>query len=78
MCCFYAGRLHAVLSRFNGKVLSEDMREGSSVFLIEAVLPVIDSFGFAAEIRKKTSGLANPQLCFSHWEVSTIRLLFRG
>lgn len=28
-----------------------------------------DSFGFAEELRRRTSGLAVPQLLFSHWEV---------
>ncbi len=62
--------MYGVLSKRSGRILSEDMKEGSSVFNIEAVLPVIESFGFADEIRKKTSGLASPQLKFSHWEVS--------
>lgn len=39
--------------------------------MIEAVLPVVESFGFCEEIRKKTSGLASPQLKFSHWEVGS-------
>lgn len=45
------------------------MKEGTDVFIIKAVLPVAESFGFADEIRKRTSGLASPQLVFSHWEV---------
>ena len=61
--------MYAVLGKRNGRIVSEDMREGSSVFNIEAVLPVVESFGFAEEIRKRTSGLASPQLKFSHWEV---------
>lgn len=63
------GRLYAVLGRRNGRVCSEEMREGSTVFSIQAVVPVAESFGFAEEVRKKTSGLASPQLVFSHWEV---------
>lgn len=47
------------------------MKEGSQIFNIKAVLPVVESFGFAEDVRKKTSGLASPQLVFSHWEVST-------
>ena len=39
---------------------------------VTAHLPVIESFDFAAEIRKQTSGLAMPQLVFSHWEVVDI------
>lgn len=40
------------------------------MFTVNAVLPVMESFDFANEIRKQTSGKANPQLAFSHWEVS--------
>lgn len=50
-------------------MLQEEMKEGTDMFIIKAVLPVAESFGFADEIRKRTSGLASPQLVFSHWEV---------
>ncbi|XP_069481105.1 elongation factor-like GTPase 1 [Ambystoma mexicanum] len=63
------GRVYAVLSRREGRVLLEEMKEGTDMFIIKAVLPVAESFGFADEIRKRTSGLASPQLVFSHWEV---------
>ncbi|XP_058256934.1 elongation factor-like GTPase 1 isoform X2 [Hemibagrus wyckioides] len=63
------GRVYGVLSKREGRVLNEEMKEGSDVFIIRAVLPVAESFGFADEIRKRTSGLASPQLVFTHWEV---------
>ncbi|KAL5005381.1 hypothetical protein ScPMuIL_018837 [Solemya velum] len=63
------GKLYGVLNKRNGRAISDEMREGTQVFNIHAVLPVVESFGFAEEIRKKTSGLASPQLVFSHWEV---------
>lgn len=66
------GRMYAVISKREGRVLKEEMKEGSDVFDVTAVLPVAESFGFAEEIRKRTSGLANPQLVFSHWEVGGI------
>lgn len=47
------------------------MNEGANLFQISATLPVVESFGFCDEIRKRTSGLASPQLVFSHWEVSS-------
>ena len=62
------GRVYGVLSKRQGRVLAEQMKEGSNLFEIDAVVPVAESFGFAEEIRKKTSGLASPQLVFSHWE----------
>lgn len=40
------------------------------LFLLTALLPVAESFGFANELLKKTSGAGTtPQLAFSHWEV---------
>ncbi|XP_062295656.1 elongation factor-like GTPase 1 [Scomber scombrus] len=63
------GRVYGVLGKREGQVLHEEMKEGTDMFLIKAVLPVAESFGFADEIRKRTSGLASPQLVFSHWEV---------
>lgn len=66
------GRVYGVLGKREGRVLHEEMKEGTDMFIIKAVLPVAKSFGFADEIRKRTSGLASPQLVFSHWEVSHV------
>lgn len=67
-----SGRVYGVLGKREGRILHEEMKEGTDMFIIKAVLPVAESFGFADEIRKRTSGLASPQLVFSHWEVSVI------
>lgn len=66
------GKMYAVLGRRHGRVLQGDMQEGSQTFHVTAALPVIESFDFANEIRKQTSGMASPQLVFSHWEVVDI------
>ena len=58
------GRVYSVLTRRRGRILSEAMREGTPFFTIEALIPVVESFGFSEEIRKKTSGAAAPQLVF--------------
>lgn len=63
------GKVYGVISKRDGKVIDEDMVEGADIFNIKATMPVIESFGFATEIRGKTSGLAMPQLHFSHWEM---------
>ncbi|XP_067931492.1 elongation factor-like GTPase 1 [Watersipora subatra] len=63
------GKVYGVIGKRNGKVISEEMQEGTQIFNIKATLPVAESFGFCDEIRKRTSGLASPQLIFSHWEV---------
>lgn len=62
--------MYAVLGRRHGRILHADMQEGSQTFHVSVELPVIESFDFANEVRKQTSGLvALPQLVFSHWEV---------
>lgn len=61
--------VYAVIGRRNGRVLSEEMVEGSDLFIIHSLVPVAESFGFCDEFRKQTVGQANPQLIFSHWEV---------
>ncbi|KAJ8895349.1 hypothetical protein PR048_000681 [Dryococelus australis] len=63
------GRMYAVLGRRHGRVLHGDVLEGSATFSVTAMLPVVESFSFAPEMLKQTSGLASPQLVFSHWEV---------
>ena len=62
------GRVYAVIGRRHGRVLLEDIQEGSTTFLVRSAIPVIESFHFASEIRTEASGLAIPQLIFSHWE----------
>lgn len=58
------GRVYSVITRRRGRILSEAMREGTPFFTIEALIPVVESFGFSEEIRKRTSGAAAPQLVF--------------
>ncbi|WFC94927.1 Cytoplasmic GTPase/eEF2-like protein (ribosomal biogenesis) [Malassezia brasiliensis] len=63
------GKVHAVLSRRRGRVVSEEMKEGTLFFTIGSLLPVVESFGFAEEIRKRTSGAASPQLLFAGFQL---------
>ncbi|KAG0234543.1 Cytoplasmic GTPase/eEF2-like protein (ribosomal biogenesis) [Actinomortierella wolfii] len=66
------GKVYAVIARRKGKILHEEMKEGTPFFSIQALLPVVESFGFADDIRKRTSGAASPQLIFSHFELLDI------
>ncbi|KXS21129.1 P-loop containing nucleoside triphosphate hydrolase protein [Gonapodya prolifera JEL478] len=65
------GKVYAVIAKRRGRILSEELQEGTSseLFTIKAVLPIVESFGFADDLRKRTSGAANPQLIFSGYEV---------
>lgn len=64
----YLGPMYAVLSRRRARVLKEEMQEGSPLFTVHAYVPVAESFGFADELRRWTSGASSALLVFSHWE----------
>lgn len=61
------GKTSAVLFRRRGRITNNE-RKGTDGFIIEAVIPVVESFGLSEELMKKTSGAAAVQLWFSHWE----------
>lgn len=63
------GKVYAVITRRRGRILAEEMNEGTPFFTIRASLPVAESFGFGDEIRTRTSGAASPQLIFSGYEM---------
>ncbi|KAK9775640.1 putative Elongation factor Tu GTP binding domain-containing protein [Seiridium cardinale] len=63
------GRVYDVLTRRRGRVTAEAMNEGTPFFTISSVLPVAESFGFADDMRKRTSGAAQPQLIFTGYEI---------
>jgi len=62
------GNLYGVLSRRRGHVIAEDVIDGTSLFILSAHLPILESFGFSQELLNKSSGEATaPMLQFSHW-----------
>ena len=73
----FLGKLYAVLGKRGGRILHGDLQEGSTMFEVIALLPVVESFDVANEVRRQTSGLSLPQLVFSGWEVSDLTLIVR-
>lgn len=72
---WFAGKVYSVVNRRHGKVLDAvGMDDAEKTFLVKAQIPVAESHGFANEIRKTTSGQANPNLRFSHFEVINDKL----
>ncbi|XP_050510911.1 elongation factor-like GTPase 1 [Diabrotica virgifera virgifera] len=64
------GKVYTVVSKRNGKIIDDVcMDDLEKIFLVKAQIPVIESQGFAGEVRKTTSGQANPNLRFSHYEI---------
>jgi ribosome assembly protein 1 len=41
------GRVYGVISKRKGKITSEDLKDGTSFWQINSLLPVIESFGFS-------------------------------
>ncbi|GMG98385.1 hypothetical protein Nepgr_000225 [Nepenthes gracilis] len=64
----YLGPMYAVLARRRARVVKEEMQEGSPLFTVHAYVPVAESFGFADELRRWTSGACSALLVLSHWE----------
>jgi ribosome assembly protein 1 len=64
----YLGPMYAVLGRRRARVSKEVMQEGSPLFTVHAYVPISESFGFADELRRWTSGAASALLVLSHWE----------
>ncbi|KAN0104421.1 P-loop containing nucleoside triphosphate hydrolase protein [Hyaloscypha variabilis] len=63
------GGVYGVLTRRRGHVFNEQQRPGTPLFTIKAYLPVMESFGFNADLRSHTSGQAFPQMVFDHWQL---------
>jgi translation elongation factor EF-G len=63
------GKLYGVLNKRRTVNITEEMKEGTPYFVVAAHMPVASSFGFSKEVLKKTSGIASPQLIFSHWQL---------
>ena len=41
------GKVYGVVAKRRGRIVSEEMKEGTEFFTIRAKLPVVESFGFA-------------------------------
>merc|ERR1711959_474162 len=54
------GGIYGVLTRRRGHVFAEDAQPGSPMVNIKSYLPVMESFGFTADLRSNTGGKAFP------------------
>jgi len=63
------GGIYGVLNRRRGQVIAEEDRGTGPLKNVKAYLPVMESFGFTADLRSNTSGQAFPQCVFDHWQI---------
>ena len=41
------GKVYGVVTKRRGRIVAEEMKEGTMLFNVRALLPVVESFGFA-------------------------------
>jgi len=41
------GKVYGTVAKRRGRIVSEEIREGTNFFTVNAMLPVVESFGFA-------------------------------
>jgi elongation factor 2 len=64
-----AGAVYSILTKKRGVVTNEEQRPGTPLKMLQAFLPVNESFGFNEDLRGATHGQAFPQMVFHHWEI---------
>ncbi|XP_034291915.1 elongation factor 2-like [Pantherophis guttatus] len=72
------GGIYGVLNRKGGHVFEESQMAGTPMFVVQAYLPVNETFSFTADLRSNTGGQAFPQCRntggqalpqFDHWQI---------
>ncbi|KAK1897249.1 Elongation factor 2 [Dissostichus eleginoides] len=63
------GGIYGVLTKRRGHVFEEVAVAGTPMRVTKAFLPVMESFGFTADLRSHTGGQAFPQCVFDHWQI---------
>jgi len=61
--------IYNVLSKRRGHVISDVAKPGTPVYIVKALLPAIESFGFETDLRAHTRGMAFGLSYFDHWSV---------
>jgi U5 small nuclear ribonucleoprotein component len=61
--------VYPVLARRRGHVVQDAPKPGTPFYTVKAFLPIMDSFGFEADLRSYTLGQAFCQQVFDHWSV---------
>jgi elongation factor 2 len=60
--------IYNVLNKRRGNIISDEIKVGTPLHMIQAHLPVAESFGFTADLEAATGGKAFPTCMFSHWD----------
>jgi U5 small nuclear ribonucleoprotein component len=63
------GVVYTILSRRRGHVTQDIPKAGSPLYIVKALIPTIESFGFETDLRTQTHGQAFCQQVFDHWQM---------
>lgn len=63
------GKVYGVLTKKRATIVDEDVREGTSIFIIRALMPVVESFSLSGELRQQGSGDVHWHASFSGFSV---------
>lgn len=63
------GAIYNVVSQRRGQITEQLNMEGTPMYKLKGTLPVMESFGFDADLRGQTSGQAFQQCSFLRWDV---------
>lgn len=61
--------IYTILARRRGHVTADIPKPGTPIFIVQAFLPIVESFGFETDIRVHTQGQAFCCSIFDHWQV---------
>lgn len=54
------GLVYGIINKCRGTVVSEEVQEGTNFFILDLKLPLVESFIFNDEVRRKCQGIAYP------------------
>jgi len=61
--------VYTTMIKRRGYIFEVNKTPGTPICYLKGYLPVLESFGFTADLREKTGGQAFPQCVFDHWEI---------
>lgn len=61
--------LDKLIDRRRGFTIDKDRIDGTSLWRVNSLIPVIESVGIETDIRLATHGMAYPQMVFSKWDL---------
>lgn len=61
--------VYTLLAKRRGHVVKDTPKPGSTLYTVQAYIPVIDANGFETDLRIATQGQAFAMMFFSHWSI---------